>query len=38
MPLSAFSPTTRDWFQGAFERPTEAQAQAWPAIASANTY
>ncbi|MHB8691818.1 MAG: DEAD/DEAH box helicase [Solirubrobacteraceae bacterium] len=34
MPLSAFSPTTRDWFQGAFERPTEAQAQAWPAIAS----
>jgi ATP-dependent helicase Lhr and Lhr-like helicase len=34
VPLSAFSSTTRDWFLGAFERPTEAQAQAWPAIAS----
>jgi ATP-dependent helicase Lhr and Lhr-like helicase len=34
VPLSGFSQTTRDWFLGAFERPTEAQAQAWPAIAS----
>ncbi len=24
----------RDWFQAAFERPTPAQEQAWPAIAS----
>ena len=34
MPLSAFSPRTRDWFLGAFDEPTPAQAQAWPAIAS----
>src|ERR1700756_5770428 len=34
MSLSAFSETTRDWFLGAFEGPTAAQAQAWPAIAS----
>ncbi len=34
MPLSAFSPTTRAWFEGAFAAPTAAQAQAWPAIAS----
>ncbi len=34
MPLSAFSPATRKWFLGAFEEPTPAQAQAWPAIAS----
>ncbi len=34
MPLSAFSPRTRDWFLGAFEEPTPAQALAWPAIAS----
>ena len=34
MPLSAFSPRTREWFLGAFEEPTPAQAQAWPAIAS----
>src|SRR4051812_34104796 len=33
MPLSAFSPSTRAWFEGAFERPTPAQEQAWPAIA-----
>src|ERR1700761_3535713 len=33
-PLEAFSPTTRDWFTRAFAAPTEAQAQAWPAIAS----
>ena len=34
MPLSAFSPRTRDWFLAAFAEPTPAQAQAWPAIAS----
>ncbi len=33
MPLSSFSPRTRDWFQAAFAAPTPAQAQAWPAIA-----
>jgi ATP-dependent Lhr-like helicase len=34
MPLSAFSPVVRDWFESAFEAPTPAQAQAWPAIAT----
>ena len=34
MSLDAFSPRTRDWFSGAFEAPTAAQQQAWPAIAS----
>ena len=33
-PLSSFSALTRDWFTGAFSAPTEAQAQAWAAIAS----
>jgi ATP-dependent Lhr-like helicase len=32
--LEAFSERTREWFAGAFEGPTEAQTQAWPAIAS----
>jgi ATP-dependent Lhr-like helicase len=32
--LDQFTPAVRDWFTGAFEAPTEAQAQAWPAIAS----
>jgi len=32
-PLARFTPQVRDWFVRAFERPTEAQAQAWPAIA-----
>jgi ATP-dependent Lhr-like helicase len=32
-PLETFTPQVRDWFARAFERPTEAQAQAWPAIA-----
>src|ERR1044072_4800885 len=32
--LDQFTPAVRDWFAGAFEAPTEAQAQAWPAIAS----
>ncbi|MDQ6730257.1 MAG: DEAD/DEAH box helicase, partial [Actinomycetota bacterium] len=34
MALDAFSPRARTWFAGAFEGPTEAQSQAWPAIAS----
>src|SRR3954462_10583802 len=34
MPLSAFSPRTREWFSQAFAGPTAAQEQAWPAIAS----
>ena len=34
MSLEAFSERTREWFAGAFEGPTEAQTQAWPAIAS----
>ena len=34
VPLSSFSPATREWFERAFEAPTEAQRQAWPAIAS----
>src|ERR1700760_4680790 len=33
-PLEAFSAPTREWFRRAFAAPTEAQAQAWPAIAS----
>jgi ATP-dependent Lhr-like helicase len=31
--LSSFSPKVRAWFEGAFEAPTLAQAEAWPAIA-----
>ncbi len=34
MPLSAFTPQTREWFERAFAAPTPAQEQAWPAIAS----
>ncbi|MEA2390439.1 MAG: ATP-dependent helicase Lhr and Lhr-like helicase, partial [Solirubrobacteraceae bacterium] len=34
MPLSAFTPRVRDWFNGAFAAPTAAQEQAWPAIAT----
>ncbi|HEX2102526.1 MAG TPA: DEAD/DEAH box helicase, partial [Solirubrobacteraceae bacterium] len=33
MPLSAFTPGVRDWFERSFEAPTPAQAEAWPAIA-----
>src|SRR3954452_150019 len=33
-PLGAFTPQVRDWFARAFEAPTEAQSQAWPAIAT----
>src|SRR5215211_5996428 len=32
-PLASFTPQVRDWFARSFERPTEAQAQAWSAIA-----
>ncbi len=32
--LDHFSPTTRTWFENAFAKPTPAQEQAWPAIAS----
>ena len=32
--LSAFHPAVRAWFARAFPGPTEAQTQAWPAIAS----
>jgi ATP-dependent Lhr-like helicase len=32
-PLASFTPQVRDWFARSFERPTEAQAKAWPAIA-----
>src|SRR3954453_2905632 len=34
MPLSSFTPQVREWFERAFEAPTEAQQQAWPAIAT----
>jgi len=33
-PLASFTPQVRDWFTRSFERPTEAQAQSWPAIAA----
>jgi ATP-dependent Lhr-like helicase len=33
-PLDHFTPRTREWFATAFAKPTAAQAQAWPAIAS----
>ncbi|MFL5893671.1 MAG: DEAD/DEAH box helicase [Thermoleophilaceae bacterium] len=33
MPLSSFTPPVRDWFLRSFEEPTDAQLQAWPAIA-----
>src|SRR3954467_1542530 len=32
-PLTSFIPQVREWFTRAFNRPTEAQVQAWPAIA-----
>src|SRR4051812_11336452 len=31
--LESFTPRVRDWFVRAFEQPTAAQEQAWPAIA-----
>jgi ATP-dependent Lhr-like helicase len=33
-PLGSFTPQVREWFARSFERPTEAQDQAWPAIAA----
>src|SRR4051794_21394465 len=33
-PLASFNPRVRDWFTRSFERPTEAQSRAWPAIAA----
>ena len=33
-PLAQFTPQVREWFNRAFAAPTEAQAQAWPAIAT----
>jgi ATP-dependent helicase Lhr and Lhr-like helicase len=32
--LEPFSPQTREWFTQAFEAPTAAQEQGWPAISS----
>jgi ATP-dependent Lhr-like helicase len=32
-PLASFTPQVRDWFARSFAAPTEAQTQAWPAIA-----
>ncbi len=32
-PLAGFTPQVREWFARSFEEPTEAQHQAWPAIA-----
>jgi ATP-dependent Lhr-like helicase len=32
-PLASFTPSVREWFTRAFAEPTQAQAQAWPAIA-----
>src|SRR6476619_4749029 len=32
--LAHFTPQVREWFGRAFAAPTEAQAQAWPAIAT----
>ena len=31
-PLAPFTPVTRAWFEGAFERPTRAQELGWAAI------
>src|SRR3954464_3054994 len=36
VPLDAFTPQVREWFERAFAAPTAAQEQAWPAIASGN--
>ena len=34
VPLKAFTPAVRTWFEGAFAGPTDVQALAWPAIAT----
>ncbi|MFV2063852.1 MAG: DEAD/DEAH box helicase, partial [Chloroflexota bacterium] len=31
-PLATFERATQEWFRSTFERPTDAQAQGWPAI------
>ena len=31
--LNGFHPAVRQWFTGVFDRPTQAQTQAWPLIA-----
>src|SRR5213079_978083 len=33
MPMQGFTAQVQDWFLRSFEGPTEAQSQAWPAIA-----
>jgi ATP-dependent Lhr-like helicase len=35
--LDGFGPATRAWFEGAFDVPTQAQAQAWRAIGGRDT-
>jgi len=32
-PLASFTPQVREWFERSFAAPTDAQTQAWPAIA-----
>ena len=32
-PLASFTPSVREWFARSFEAPTDAQREAWPAIA-----
>jgi len=34
VPLSSFTPRVREWFERAFDAPTPAQREAWPAIAA----
>jgi ATP-dependent Lhr-like helicase len=34
VPLSSFTPRVREWFENAFDAPTPAQREAWPAIAA----
>src|ERR671938_1102923 len=34
MPRTQFQAAVCDWFEAAFDGPTEVQAQAWPAIAT----
>ncbi len=34
MPSSVFKPSVQSWLDGAFDGPTPAQQQAWPAIAT----
>src|SRR3954449_12021969 len=33
VPLESFTPQVKDWFLRSFDGPTQAQEQAWPAIA-----